>query len=135
MTVRPDRQNTTPRDARAVPAEGITRRSALGLLGAAGVVAAGVTITSGCDTTPNWPGILAIGTAYCVANPAEADPDVLESLLPAGVVRTATPPTNLYKAGATIKRDFHDGRTVMLSGWILSVTEARVCALWYVRLD
>jgi len=113
----------------------ITRRSALGLLGTAGAVAAGITFSTGCEPTPSWPGITAIGSAYCAAFPAEANPGTLESILGNGIVRTATPPTNLYKAGFKIKNDFHVGRTVMLSGWILSIAEARVCALWFVRLD
>jgi hypothetical protein len=29
-----------------------------------------------------------------------------------------------------IQRDFAEGRTVLLDGWVLSVTEARQCALY-----
>jgi hypothetical protein len=112
---------------------GITRRSALGLLGAAGAVAAGASLSTACQPAPTWTGVFAIGSAYCVAFPAEADPDVLEPLIGNGVVRTAKPDANLAKVGLVIKDDFTSGRTIMLSGWILSITEARVCALWCVR--
>ena len=112
---------------------GITRRSALGLLGAAGAVAAGASLSTACQPAPTWTGVFAIGSAYCVAFPAEAHPGVLEPLIGNGVVRTAKPDTNLAKVGLVIKDDFTSGRTVMLSGWILSITEARVCALWCVR--
>ena len=31
---------------------------------------------------------------------------------------------------ALVRRDFETGRTVLVNGWVLSVTEARQCALF-----
>ncbi|NBB73477.1 MAG: hypothetical protein GVY35_07350 [Bacteroidetes bacterium] len=36
---------------------------------------------------------------------------------------------------ARVRADFAQGRTVQLDGWILSVTEARQCALYSLRHD
>ena len=56
-----------------------------------------------------------IGARYREATPAERDADAL---------RAAIDPA------ALVARDFADERTVLVDGWVLSVTEARQCALF-----
>jgi len=72
------------------------------------------------------------GASYLQKTPGEKDHNKLVGLL-AG---------NSSMAGSSdekeihqyleekIKRDFDEGKTVMLNGWVLSVTEARQCALF-----
>ena len=57
----------------------------------------------------------AIGVRYREATPAERD---------AAALRAAIGPA------ALVARDFADSRTVLVDGWVLSVTEARQCALF-----
>lgn len=57
----------------------------------------------------------AIGVRYREATPAERDADAL---------RAAIDPA------ALVARDFADSRTVLVDGWVLSITEARQCALF-----
>ena len=59
--------------------------------------------------------VRAIGVGYREATPAECDADAL---------RAAIDPA------ALVARDFADERTVLVDGWVLSVTEARQCALF-----
>jgi hypothetical protein len=78
----------------------------------------------------------AIGKIYLRGTPEEADRQGLVMLILAAM---ALPASELPRIPAsrlasllheTISADFSSGRTVNLHGWILSVTEARVCALW-----
>lgn len=84
---------------------------------------------------PHDLGAIAIGAAYLLQRPMEADPgrlvgEVLTSL----PHRTVAPDLmdrpaleGLVRDG--IRADFQTGRTVVLHGWIVSVTEARLAAL------
>lgn len=62
--------------------------------------------------------VRAIGARYRSSTPAEDDPGVLRRRLGAG-----SPDTE-------IRADFAAGRTVVVDGWVLSITEARQCALF-----
>jgi hypothetical protein len=78
-----------------------------------------------------------IGDAYRDLNSRENDADRLASLiradLPEGVATNQSPGSKLYAAlDRQIRSDFKHGRTVELRGWILSVTEARQCALYSI---
>ena len=64
--------------------------------------------------------IKAIGTAYLHQVPDEASVRDLVALLP------TTSNTGLEEA---VRHDFAMGNHVLVDGWILSVTEARQCAL------
>lgn len=64
--------------------------------------------------------INAIGDQYRTNNPDEASARSLVKLL-------ITVPSE--KMGERITNDFETGETVLVDGWILSVTEARQCAL------
>ena len=63
--------------------------------------------------------IIAIGNKYMAAVPEEADASKLKGFLDASE----------SEIEANLKEDFIAGRTVQLDGWIISVTEARQCAL------
>ena len=74
--------------------------------------------------------VRAIGEKYRVMNPVENDADALRTAIRASrpfwarFGRTSPPIATL------VREDFGRGRTVLINGWILSVTEARQCALF-----
>ena len=75
--------------------------------------------------------VRAIGTRYRSVTPNEQDAAALRAAIlasrPMGarLLPGAGPPI-----AALIRDDFEGGRTVEVNGWILSVTEARQCALF-----
>jgi len=70
-----------------------------------------------------------VGAAYLAQCPAEAAGSgfltAFEQALSGSTRGQATERLN-----ALIKADFTAGRTIMLDGWVLSVTECRLCALY-----
>jgi hypothetical protein len=68
-----------------------------------------------------------IGEAYLEDHPEEAQPALLARLLREAGLEEAPGPTS--RARARIREDFERGRTVQVDGWVLSRTEARLCAL------
>ena len=72
-----------------------------------------------------------IGVRYRALNRSEADVDALRAAIlasrpyPARFFGLASAPV-----AALVRADFEHGRTVVVDGWILSVTEARQCALF-----
>lgn len=76
-----------------------------------------------------------IGHEYLRVAPAEATPEVLLTLLvdrlPAGhrTLRIASDRELREFLLLAARRDFGEGRTVEVGGWIISLTEARLCAL------
>lgn len=82
-----------------------------------------------------------IGEAYCARNPDERNEDKLVSLLIAtsegdgqpakSPAKSATDSTHvLRQLDGAIRDDFAAGRVVTVKGWVLSLTEARQCALY-----
>lgn len=73
----------------------------------------------------------AIGTRYRQLVPAERDARALRSAIhgrhPLLVRLFGTP---RVAPAELVRRDFVDGRTIEVDGWLLSVTEARQCALF-----
>jgi hypothetical protein len=74
-----------------------------------------------------------IGVRYLAEAAHECDAAVLAAELPAGC---AAPPTSRHEledirkiVDAQRERDFATGDTVIIDGWILARTEARLCAL------
>jgi hypothetical protein len=69
---------------------------------------------------------------YLQANPAETDPDrLIGELFPSADRRNA----DELKKGVRDRhrKDFQEGRTLVLDGWILSVTEVRLwCLYWHL---
>jgi len=106
----------------------ITRRSALRLLAGSGLA---LTMPPGCGwwsgPGPEATGIEAVGEAYLTAVPAERDEAVLRATL--GPAVGTDPAAALARLAPVIAEDFAAGRTVVLDGWVLSLTEARVAGL------
>ena len=71
--------------------------------------------------------IAAIGAAYRVQTPHERSRRSLVRLLMAGMPASAdTFPDALARR---VEEDFAEGHVVHVDGWVLSITEARQCAL------
>jgi hypothetical protein len=69
-----------------------------------------------------------IGNQYRLQVPDENSERILVKLLSADL---SSAPEQLDKSlQEKIKKDFETGNTVMIDGWILSITEARQCALF-----
>ena len=72
------------------------------------------------------------GKAYLVVRPDENDIDKLKNLI-LSKNRPSTDPKEISLAlESWIRNDFNTGNTVTVSGWVLSATEARQCALFYL---
>jgi hypothetical protein len=72
--------------------------------------------------------VRAIGAHYRSATPRENTADALRAAIWSGNERLPfgrTPSLN-----DRVRDDFTSGRTVVVDGWVLSVTEARQCALY-----
>lgn len=106
----------------------ISRRSALQLLAGGGLALA---LPSGCgwwdEPDGTVAGIAAVGEAYLATAPGERDEAVLRAALPPH--GADDPEAALAELAPAIAEDFATGRTVVLDGWLLSLTEARVAAL------
>jgi hypothetical protein len=77
----------------------------------------------------------AVGRAYLDSVPAEADSRVLVERLSAslGKGRTLGDDELRRLLARRIDRDFADERVATVKGWVLSVTELRLCALCALR--
>jgi hypothetical protein len=81
------------------------------------------------------PTIKAIGLSFSTLKTSENSVKKLRHLLTetsdGKTVSSATPVKDIYAAlEMKIQNDFESGNTVILNGWILSLTEARQCALF-----
>lgn len=72
------------------------------------------------------------GKAYLKKNPAENDEDKLIQLLSGNgtIAKSADEKIIHQYLDQKIKEEFSAGKTILVKGWILSVTEARQCALF-----
>jgi len=72
------------------------------------------------------------GKAYLQKTPAENDDDKLIQLLSGNSPITgSSDETAIHQyLDQKVKQDFETGNTVLVKGWVLSVTEARQCALF-----
>lgn len=81
--------------------------------------------------------IRGLGHSYLELRPTERNPDVLmkeiygarvdiDGLRKQDILLVQT------QSETAIRRDFALGKTVILNGWILSLTEARQCALYFM---
>jgi hypothetical protein len=75
--------------------------------------------------------IRAIGARYRAMSPAEQDVGALRHSINASrpLTERIFGPRN-PRIGELVRDDFARGRTVVVEGWLLSVTEARQCALY-----
>ena len=86
-----------------------------------------------CDDDTIW----LLGRSYVELMPAERSREQLMKEVYGRSVNVATLPRKdilLMQTGLekSIKRDFEIGETVILRGWVLSLTEARQCALFFL---
>ncbi|HEV3223750.1 MAG TPA: hypothetical protein VGZ90_12770 [Puia sp.] len=89
-------------------------------------------LSSICDLNT----IREIGMAYRLQTPSESGADKLADLLSADSVgKTISSSSDDFiiqnLINQKIKQDFKAGNTVIVKGWVLTVTEARQCALLY----
>lgn len=108
---------------------------------------AGATLVAGCssdtpydDAALSQPALLPtlgatrvreIGQAYRRATPAESTEPALRAAIARGARQLRGFPWSRYPSlEALITADFTDGRVVFPAGWMLSVSEARQCALF-----
>lgn len=72
-----------------------------------------------------------IGSRYLAAYPAENTQDALLSGLDQGLVSAATrkDPALRQRVADCQRDDFARGDTVLVNNWVLSCTEARICAI------
>ena len=69
-----------------------------------------------------------LGARYRTATPRENSVDALRAAISNGHrLRTPLIGTSIDEQ---VRDDFAEGRTVLVDGWVLSVTEARQCALF-----
>ncbi|HKW49614.1 MAG TPA: hypothetical protein VJN70_19310 [Gemmatimonadaceae bacterium] len=75
--------------------------------------------------------VRAIGARYRALTPSERDATALRaSILASRPMRARLLPGSGTPVASLVHDDFAEGRTIVLEGWILSVTEARQCALF-----
>ncbi|HXD79145.1 MAG TPA: hypothetical protein VN616_15110 [Puia sp.] len=79
-----------------------------------------------CDA----PTLKKIGAAYRASVPDESKRSTLGDLLTAGLPDDAGLANQL---GSKVRQDFAAGRIVTVDGWVLSVTEARQCAMYSLQ--
>ena len=72
--------------------------------------------------------IIEIGKAYIERFPKEADRNKLTALISSTLNE---PPAS--QVNVRIQNEFRNGKIVIIKGWILSITEARQSALYYLN--
>lgn len=75
-------------------------------------------------------GVRNLGKRYRQSVPTESDPPRLEAAIRASRPWTARIGLTHPPIAEQVRDDFEAGRTVVVDGWLLSVTEARQCALY-----
>jgi hypothetical protein len=112
------------------PRPGIDRRTMLARLGSVPLVLAAGSLLDACGSGDSKSEVLAhvanVGHAYLKVAPGEANVRKLERTLS---LPAKNPVDHLASLERAVRDDFANGRTVRVSGWYLSVTEARAAAL------
>src|SRR5689334_4386069 len=78
---------------------------------------------------PHREAAAAVGRAYAATGAESVGPHLLDRVMPADQVAAASDVELRTLLGAKRREDFREGRTVTVEGWVLSVSEARLCAL------
>jgi hypothetical protein len=73
-----------------------------------------------------------LGAHYRASTPSESTADALRAAL-AGGRGIRLPFVADKSTDDQVRDDFAAGRTVLVDGWVLSVTEARQCALYSLK--
>lgn len=80
--------------------------------------------------------ILTIGKEYLKLFPDEADYSFLKDILykkpDSGILNEYDLKVIQNIINKEVRKDYQDDRTIILNGWILSITEARQCAIYYI---
>lgn len=80
--------------------------------------------------------ILTIGKQYLKLFPDEADYSFLKGILynkaDSGIINEYELKVIQNLINKEVRKDYQDDKTIILNGWILSITEARQCALFYL---
>lgn len=94
------------------------------------VISRPITMASLCDAHT----LEDIGKAYVQQMPEEAKPSTLFGYLTADAAgqRINSAPALSGKLEEKIQQDFNKGNIVIIKGWVLSRTEARQCAYFYL---
>jgi hypothetical protein len=71
-----------------------------------------------------------IGANYRTKTPAEAEEGRLIELLTSGLPQGTD---RAQQLDSLVRQDYAAGRTVTIDGWVLSVTEARQCAVFSLQ--
>lgn len=79
--------------------------------------------------------IRAIGEAYIKTFPEEASLATLSTSLLGQQKGKADPSVLTQNLREKISHDFQSGAVVVIKGWVLSMTEARQCALFYLSFN
>lgn len=83
-------------------------------------------LLSGCDTAA----LIEIGRAYLEMFPEEKERSVLSALIMRGL--PAGSDNFSAELMARITEEFQNGQVVEVKGWLLSLTETRQCALYFL---
>lgn len=106
------------------------RRTLLGGFGAASLIAGAPSLGADAAAAPVWRSDSAaiLGSALRRAALVEREPAALTAVL---TQELGTSPETATQAALTakVRHDYQAGRLVVLDGWALSLTEARLCAL------
>jgi hypothetical protein len=81
---------------------------------------------------PDTDSAVAVGRAYLRHHPGERDQKRVQYLLSGalgGHLDTLDPGVLRARVRDRVRQDFAESRTAIVDGWILSITEARLCAL------
>jgi len=103
---------------------------------AAGIAAAACDVDSAALGQPDLVAVLGpdvvrrLGAGYRERVPGERDAPRLEAALRASRPWTARIGLGSVSIADQVRADFDANRTVVVDGWLLSVTEARQCALY-----
>ena len=110
--------------------EPIDRRTLLVRLGSVPLVLAAGTLLDACGSGSNTAEVMThvanVGRAYLKTTPAEANVALLERSLS---LPAKDPVSHLDTLDRAVRADFASDRIVRVSGWFLSLTEARAAAL------
>jgi hypothetical protein len=112
----------------------------LGLLGADHALSPGLARDGYALASPallallGAPHVRAVGARYRHEHPAEATAPALTAALLETISRAGRASwVGVVPLADVIRADFAQGRTVVVDGWLLSLTEARQCALYSLQ--
>jgi len=83
---------------------------------------------------PHEEAVVRLGREYLGSHPGETEPAALLKLLVPAAARLDDAAAR-ERMLEQVRADYAEGRTLILSGWVLSVSEARLCALAALESD